>query len=66
MKHLVRSLVLAIVLIPALAGTPPAKAVSEPQLEACVDGDGHCSVTGEACAVSGQCNPRPQTCVCDS
>lgn len=66
MRHLLRSLILAIVLIPALTAAPPARALTTSRsLEACVDGNGTCSVTGDQCATSGECLPRPQTCICN-
>jgi hypothetical protein len=63
MRHLLRALVLAIVLIPALAAAPPARAES-PIREACING-GTCSMTGQPCTINAQCAPHPQTCVCN-
>jgi hypothetical protein len=67
MRHLLRCLVLALVVIPALASVSSARPVSDTRLEACVDGAGHCSVTGDQCATSGQCPnpPSGQRCICD-
>jgi hypothetical protein len=62
MRNLLRSLVLAVVLVPALAAAPPAQAVSTPQLEACPDG-GSCSFSSTYCVIRGNC-PAGETCVC--
>jgi hypothetical protein len=63
MRNLLRSLMLALVLVPALA-VPSAKALTVPStLEACVDESGLCSGSGAACATKSQCGPG-QTCIC--
>jgi hypothetical protein len=65
MRNLLRSLVLAVVLVAALASVPSVKALSGPQtLEACVDEQGHCSVSFTRCATKGQC-PAGESCICD-
>jgi hypothetical protein len=65
MRNLLRCLILATALVAALAGVPSVKALSEPQtLEACVDGQGHCSASLTACATKGQC-PTGENCICD-
>jgi len=67
MRNLLRCMVLAAVVIPALAGVSAAKSVPEPRLEACVDGNGYCSITGDPCATRGECPnpPAGQTCICN-
>ena len=63
MRNLLRSLMLAVVLVPALAAVPPAQAVVySPQLEACPDG-GSCSGSGTYCVIRGNC-PLGESCVC--
>jgi hypothetical protein len=63
MRNLLRSLMLALVVVPALA-VPSAKALTAPStLEACVDESGLCSISGNACATRAQCGPG-ETCIC--
>jgi hypothetical protein len=64
MRNLLRSLMLAVFLVPALAAVPPAQAVSAPQLEACVNG-GTCSLSGTDCVIRGNC-PSGETCICNN
>jgi len=67
MRHLLRCLVLALTVLPALASVSSARPVSDTRLEACVDGYGHCSITGDPCATRGECPnpPAGQICICD-
>jgi hypothetical protein len=63
MRNLLRSLMLAAVLVPALA-VPSAKALTAPStLEACTDGNGSCEFSGKACATSSQCSG--ERCICN-
>jgi hypothetical protein len=63
MRNLLRSLLLALVLIPALA-VPSAKALTAPStLEACADNSGRCSISDEPCVRSPECGAG-QTCIC--
>jgi hypothetical protein len=63
MRNLLRSLVLALVLVPALAGVPAAKALTAPStLEACVDESGLCFGTDTPCATRAQCGGA--ACIC--
>jgi hypothetical protein len=65
MRNLVRSLVLAIALVSALAGVPSAKALADlPAREACVDQSGICTVSGAPCATRGECPITGELCVC--
>jgi hypothetical protein len=65
MRNLLRSLVLALILVPALAGVPSARALTTPSpLEACADDTGHCSVSGDPCVRSVDCGTPAQTCFC--
>ena len=62
MRNLLRCLVLAVVLVPAL-GMPAAKALSDPDVrEACING-GNCSVSNDPCIIKADC-PRHETCLC--
>jgi hypothetical protein len=64
MRNLLRSLVLALILVPALAGVPSARALTTPSpLEACVDASGLCSGSGSPCATRFECGAG-QTCIC--
>jgi hypothetical protein len=63
MRNLLRSLMLAAVLVSALA-VPSAKALTAPStLEACVNESGSCQFSGGACATRAQC-PAGELCLC--
>jgi hypothetical protein len=64
MRNLLRILMLAVLLVPALA-VPSAKALAAPStLEACADDTGRCSISSEThCVRSPDCPPG-ETCIC--
>jgi hypothetical protein len=63
MRNLLRSLMLALVLVPALA-VPSAKALTAPStLEACTDG-GFCEIGDAPCVTNGQCPGAGNHCNC--
>ena len=65
MKHLLRSLVLAVVLVPALSLVPSAKAASGPDRELCADPPGGtCSGSLTSCGGKFDC-PLGETCNCN-
>jgi hypothetical protein len=64
MRNLLRSLVLAVFLVPALTGVPSAKALAAPSsLESCPDWEGVCSNNPDwSCTRSIECGGG--TCLC--
>jgi hypothetical protein len=65
MRNLLRSLALAVILIPTLTGVPSAKAMTTPAtLEACVNESGLCSISGGACSTKGECPIHGEVCNC--
>jgi len=62
MRHLIRGLGVAVLLVSAMAGIPAAKA-DGPIRRICTN-SGHCSVTGLPCSISAQCGTG-RTCICN-
>ncbi len=65
MRNLLRSLVLAGIVVPALAGVPSAKAITAPStLELCADYSGLCEVSGDPCSSKFDCSIPGERCIC--
>jgi hypothetical protein len=66
MRHLLRSLVLAVVLVPALSLVPSAKAASGPDRELCADPPGGtCRESLESCVSFRDCPIAGEACDCN-
>jgi hypothetical protein len=65
MRNLLRSPVLAVILVPALAGVPSARAMATPSnLELCADYSGVCEVSGDPCVSKLDCSVPGERCLC--
>ena len=65
MRNLLRSLVLAVLVVPALAGVPSAKATTTPStLELCADNTGLCEISQAPCVSKFDCPISGERCIC--